>query len=192
MRKLFFGFLLVGGSFLFYDEADAAELSNSTEEQQVAQTESEVETIYFTEDQDILITDDVIIRRISDSPSVEMANLSLKSNYNNTGISLLGAGEWDLIGDEFVGSKSSIYPSHGGDYRVTIVQSKFGPYLYSLREHDPLLDTTVKNFKFSGAGFYEMIFPDISGYCDGDNGQAEFFIYKSTMQSTKDLITFWD
>ncbi|QCR33733.1 hypothetical protein [Lysinibacillus sp. SGAir0095] len=192
MRKLFLGFLLMGGSFLFYDEVDAAELSNSTEEQQVAQTEAEVETIYFTEDQDILITDDVIIRRLSDSPSVEMANLSLKRNYINTGISLLGAGEWDLIGDEFVGSKSSIYPSHGGDYRVSLVQSKYGPYLYSLREHDTLIDTTVKNFNFSGAGVFEMIFPNISGYCDGDDGLAEFFIYKSTMQSTADYISFWD
>lgn len=190
MRNLFLGFLLAGGSFLFYNDAEAAELSNSTEEQQGEQ--SEVETIYFTEDQDILITDDVIIRRISDTPSVEMAKLSLKSNYINTGISVLGAGEWDLIGDEFVGGRSSIYPSHGGDYRVVVNQSKYGPYLYSLKEQDTYFNTNVKSFDFSGAGVYEMIFPNISGYCDGDDGLAEFFIHKSTMTSTADYISFWD
>ncbi|MGE7624885.1 hypothetical protein ACQKMD_18110 [Viridibacillus sp. NPDC096237] len=91
-----------------------------------------------------------------------------------------------------MGSKSKIYPSNGGDYRVVVSQSYFGPYLYSLKEHDPLFDATVKNFDFSGAGVYEMIFRDISNWCDGDDGLAEFFLVKLTMTSNDEYVSFWD
>lgn len=187
MRKILLILLFaVSGSFIFYDNGHAEELSEAR-----LVEEKEVETIYFNEDQEILITDEVIIRRISDTPLINLDNLYSEDENLNL-ITPLGAGEWDLIGDEFVKKKSNIYPSHGGDYRVVLNQSKFGPYLYSLREQDDIFYQTVKNFSFSGEGVYEMIFRDISGYCDGDDGLAEFFLYKSTMTSTADYVSFWD
>ncbi|MFJ7841800.1 hypothetical protein ACIQXG_20450 [Lysinibacillus sphaericus] len=189
MKKFLLGLLLAGSSFAFYDEVYASEVSD-TEVQSVEQ--EEVETIYFSGNQGLLITDDVIIRKISDLPSNDIPNLESKFNYNGNGVVTLGAGEWDLIGDEFVKQTSGIYPSHGGDYRVSLVQSKFGPYLYALREDDGAIYQTVKNFNFSEEGVFEMIFRDISSYCDGSDGLAEFYIYKSTMTSTADYISFWD
>ena len=189
MRKILLGLLLAGSSFVFYDEVYASEISDNSEGQSVEQ--EEVETIIFTEDQDILITDELIIRKISDTPQTDLPNLASKYNYLNNLITR-GAGEWDLVGDEFVKQKSGIYPSHGGDYRVVVSQSKFGPYLYSLREDDGGLYSTVKSFNFSGEGMYEFFFRDISNYCDGADGLAEFYIFKSSMTSTADLISFWD
>ncbi len=187
MKKLFLMSLLLVGSTVFADGAKAAE----TEVKASSQKDSE--TIYFDENQELLITDDVIIRKISDNPiDIKLANLSPKYNHNYSDIVITGAGEWDLLGDETVGATSGIYPSRGGDYRVVVSQSKFGPYLYALKEDSPGISLTVKNFNFSGTGTFEMIFRDISGYCDGSDGLAEFYIFKSTMQSTKDYISFWD
>lgn len=192
MKKFLLGLLLAGSSFVFYDEVYASEVSN-TEGQSVEQEEPE--TIHFNGDDGILITDKFIIRKISDLPTNDfddILDLSPKLNYSQNGLVTLGAGKWDLIGDEFVKQTSSIYPSHGGDYRISFVQSKYGPYLYSLRESDGSLYDVVENFHVTGAGNYEWVWRDISSYCDGADGLAEFYIYKSTMTSTADYISFWD
>lgn len=170
-------------SFGFSNDVHAVELNPTANDHSVEMKEKE--TIYFEEDQDILITDNVIIKRISDTPD-------LSAKHNDDELVTAGAGVWDLIGDEFVGGKSSIYPSHGGDYRLVINQSEYGPYLYSLREHDPIMWQTVDNFSISGKGIYEMIFRNISGYCDGDDGLAEFYLEKLSHRRVYDYVQFWD
>ncbi|TKI72483.1 hypothetical protein FC756_01510 [Lysinibacillus mangiferihumi] len=97
MKKFLLGLLLAGSSFAFYDEVYASEVSD-TEGQSVEQEQEEVETIYFSGNQGLLITDDVIIRKISDLPSNDIPNLESKFNYKGNGVVTLGAGEWDLIG----------------------------------------------------------------------------------------------
>ncbi|MGE7624884.1 hypothetical protein ACQKMD_18105 [Viridibacillus sp. NPDC096237] len=91
MRKILLLGILLTGSFVFYDNAHAAELGDTSDVQSVEQKEAE--TIYFNEDQDILVTDDVIIRKISDSPLINLSVLAAKDNYNNSGIATFGAGK---------------------------------------------------------------------------------------------------
>lgn len=185
MKKNLIMALLFVIVFGFSNDAHAVELNSDAYKQSVEQKEKE--TIYFDENKDILITDNVIIRRISDTP-----DLSAKYNDDESGMIIAGAGEWDLIGDEFVGSRSSVYASHGGDYRLVINQTEFGPYLYSLREEDPIFYDVVENFNFSGKGIYEVVFRNISGYCDGDDGLAEFYLQKLTLTNIYDYVQFWD
>lgn len=190
MKKILLFSVLLTGSLVFNDAAHAEELSG-VNEQSVDQKEQEI--IYFDGNQgDVLITDDVIIYKVSDVPLIPLPSLTASKNYTENEMGILGAGEWDRLGDEAVGRESGIYPSYGGDYKVTVVQSQYGPYLYALIEDDPITDITVRNFSFSKAGVYDMVFEDISGYVDGDNNQAEFFIRKSTMTSTYDYISFFD
>lgn len=195
MRNILLSFLLIGSSFLFFETpASASEVIDISGKQVVGQEQPDAEnTIYFNgEKDDILITDDVIIRKLADSPNINLPNLSTKYNYSNNGIVPMGAGEWDRLGDELVKQTSGIYPSHGGDYTVIVSQSSYGPYLYSLREQDTVFNSTVKDFNFSESGIYEMVFRNISGWCDGDNDLAEFYIYKYTMTSTAEWISFFD
>lgn len=195
MRNILLFVVLVGSNFLFFETtASASEATDISGEQVAGQEQPDPEnTIYFNGNKDdILITNDVIIRKISDSPNNNLPNLSIKYNYLDNSIVTMGAGKWDLIGTEYVKQTSDVYPSHGGDYRVVVTQSAYGPYLYALKEQDTVFSPTVKSFSFSGKGVYEMIFRDISDWCDGDNNLAEFFIFKSTMTSTADFISFYD
>lgn len=140
------------------------------------------ETINFDGETDTYLeTEDIVIKKISDDVS-----------NDNLIVTPYGAGEWDLVGYENVGQTSKVYPSSGGNYKVIIEQPSYGPYLYSLREKDTYLYQTVESFKFSGKGTYETVFKNIGNYVDGDNKKAEFYIYKSTMISTKNFIAFYD
>ena len=140
------------------------------------------ETINFDGETETYVeTKDVSIKKISD----EVSN-------TNSILTPYGAGVWDLIGYENVGKTSKVYPSSGGNYKVIIEQPSYGPYLYSLREKDNDLYQTVDKFNITGKGTYETVFKDIGGYVDGDNKKAEFYIYKSTMTSTKNFIAFYD
>ena len=54
MGKILWGLFLVGGRFIFYDDASASEISDNSGEQLQLVEQEEVETIYFIEDQDCI------------------------------------------------------------------------------------------------------------------------------------------
>ncbi|MGE7692064.1 hypothetical protein ACQKMI_23050 [Lysinibacillus sp. NPDC097214] len=181
-KSLLSGLVLAGSFLLFNNDALAAELSNSTSQP----SEAEENIVYYdTDKQDILITDEVIIRTIEPEES-------LKSRL---GINTLNNGVWDLLGSETVYSNSSIWHSTGGDFKVEIEQTDFGPVIYQLRESDPYIDDNVgKQYVISGSKYFALEYRGISGYVDDDGvkGAAEFYMAKLTHKGNGYFMAFFD
>lgn len=103
-KSLLFG-LLIAGNFLFFkNDASAAESSPSID----SPIETTENIINFDSDkQDILVTDDIIIRTISP------LNSDSHSAVEDNSITTLGAGQWDLLGGQDVYAKSKVWHSSG-------------------------------------------------------------------------------
>jgi len=186
VKKSLLSGLIFASSFLsFNNDASAAVLSNSTSQP----SESTDNIVYYdTDKQDILITDEVIIRTIEPSES-------LLKRTNRLGINTLNNGVWDLLGYETVYSNSSIWHSTGGDFKVEIEQTDFGPVFYQLREQDPYVDDNVgKQYSISGSKYFALEYRGISGYVDDDGvkGAAEFYMAKLTHKSNGYFMAFYD
>ena len=128
------------------------------------------------------------ITKISDYPMLQP--------YTYPTMSIMGAGEWDLIGDETFRNNTSIYNSGGGNLRLVINQPTNGGlfptnYMYNLKEDDPLWQATIDSFYLPGQGIFEVEF-NVSGFVDGDNNKAEVFLQKLNMTSTDVYVQFWD
>ncbi|WP_042475489.1 hypothetical protein [Bacillus ndiopicus] len=128
---------------------------------------------------------------------IEIGNITVRAlDYNpqifSNRISILGAGVWDYLGDDVFSGESRVFPSAGGDYMVNLIHPTKEMYLYQLKERDDLWDTTVEPFKVSGELYYEVVFRNISGWVDGDNNKAEFFVNKLAPAFTKVTAGFWD
>lgn len=187
MKKSILSGLLLASSFLlFNNDVFAAEPNISTGQ---PSEESPENIVYFDMDtQDILVTDDVIIRKIDQSRNSLLNTLSL-----NQDISLAGNGVWDLLGYETVFSTSSIWHSEGGDFKVVIDQTDFGPVFYQLKEEDTYTSQSVgPQHHISGTGVVEIVYRNISSYVDGDNNLAEFYMTKLTHKSNGYLMAFYD
>ncbi|MFJ7186017.1 hypothetical protein [Lysinibacillus xylanilyticus] len=180
-KSLFSGILLASSFLLFNNDVSAAEQSTSTDQPSDESTEN---IVYFDLDtQDLLVTDDVIIRKIDPS-----SNTSL-----NPDISLLGNGVWDLLGYETVFSKSSIWQSEGGDFKVVIEQNDYGPVFYQLKEEDTSTSQSVGSQQhISGTGMAEIVYRDITSYVDGDDKLAEFYMTKLTHKNNGYFMAFYD
>ncbi|MFJ7733149.1 hypothetical protein ACIQXF_14770 [Lysinibacillus sp. NPDC097231] len=185
-KNLLSGLLLASSFLLFNNDVSAAEQSTSTGQLSEESTEN---IVYFDMDkQDILVTDDVIIRKIGPSSNSLLNTLSL-----NQDISLLGNGVWDLLGYETVYSQSSIWHSDGGDFKVVIDQTDFGPVFYQLKEEDTYTSQSVGSQQLvSGTGVVEIVYRNITSYVDGDNNLAEFYMTKLTHKSNGYLMAFYD
>lgn len=201
MRKSILSSLLLAGSFLlFQNSASASEIDASASQS----SESTDDIIYFdATEQDVLITDEMIIRAVRDEDRVNSLSRihSLSNEYNEGYESLLngevdtlaGNGVWDMIGYQYVYSKSEVYPSSGGDYLVEINQEINGPIFYRLKEKDTNSSDNVGNqFMLSGAELYSIEYRDITKYCDGDDGLAEFYMEKQTHTSNGTFMVFYD
>ena len=187
-KSLLFG-LLLAGSFLLYDyDASAAESSTSTGQT----SESTDNIIYFDSDkQDILVTDDIIIRTISPLTSdFYSTSNKYKEDINSLPIA---TGTWDVLGGEYVKAKSNVWASTGGDYQVEVAQEDYGPVFYQLKEQDPTFDDNVGDtLHVSGSRIVALTYRNISHYCDGDNNLAEFYMEKLTHTSKPYYMVFYD
>lgn len=107
----------------------------------------------------------------------------------------MGAGVWDLIGDDLFKSRSKTVYSHGGDFKLIIHQYTYSGtlYMYKLVEEDPLLDLAVDNFTgLKSVGTFEVVYRGISGWVDGTNGTAELHLEKLTYPFDDVYVQFWD
>lgn len=186
LKKSLLSSLLLAGSFLlFNNDASAAELSSTSTSQPSESTDNIV--YYDTDKQDILITDEVIIRTIEPSDSKRNTLLDKYSPLNN--------GVWDLLGYETVYSNSSVWYSLGGDFKVEIEQTDFGPVFYQLKEKDPYIDDNVgQQYHVSGSKYFSLEYRNISSYCDDDDepGIAEFYMSKLTHTGNGYFMAFYD
>ena len=111
-------------------------------------------------------------------------------------ITPMGAGVWDLIGEDLFKSRSKTVYSHGGDFKVVIHQYKYISgviYMYKLVEEDPLLELAVDNFNGpKSVGTFEVIYRGINGWVDGDDGTAELHLEKLTYPFDNVYVEFWD
>lgn len=189
MKKgLLFSFLLAG-SFLLYDnDAFAGESGNSTD-QTLRPTEN---IIYFNSDkQDILATNDIIIRTIS--PIISNFYTVTNKYKEGSNSSILGAGTWDTLGGQYVYAKSKVWASHGGDYLVEVGQEDYGPVFYQLKEQDPSFDDNVGDtIHITSSKIVSITYRNISNWCDGDNNLAEFYMGKLTHTGTPYYMAFYD
>jgi len=177
-KSLLAGILLAGSFLLFNNDASAAEANTSS----VQPPESMENVIYFNSDtQDILITDDFIITTVNESDS----SLPVRPLLN---------GKWDPLGSETVFSKSSVYYSDGGSFMVDVSQTDYGPVFYQLKEYDETNadDSVGSPISVSGKKSINLTYRDLSRYCDGDNGKAEFYMEKLTHTSSGYLMAFYD
>lgn len=195
MKKLLYSSLLLS-SFLFSNEAGATSL-DSTEQIQntnfqeitlekpiVEETTVEPLEFIFDGTQTEITHGDITVRKLSYNPLI----------FKNR-ITTLGAGVWDYLGEEYFTNDSSVYPSYGGDYMVTLIHPRNAKYIYELREQDPIIYQTVDRFTIDDEGelpYYEIVFRNISGWVDGDDGQAEFYLSKLAPSFTKVSAAFWD
>ncbi|MET4559616.1 hypothetical protein ABIA69_000759 [Lysinibacillus parviboronicapiens] len=184
-KSLLSGLILAGSFLLFNNDALAAETSNFTNQP----SESTDNIIYYnTDEQDMLITDEFIITTIEPSES-------LRNRNNPLGINTLNNGVWDLLGYETVFSSSSIWHSTGGDFKVEIEQTDFGPVFYQLKEQDTYIDNNVgQQFQVSGSKYFALEYRNISSYVDDDGvkGAAEFYMTKLTHKGNGYFMAFYD
>lgn len=97
------------------------------------------------------------------------------------------------MGWEYVKGDSNVFPSSGGNYKVEIEQTDYGPVFYQLKEKDPYFDDNVGNqYALSGARYYILTYKNIDSFCDGDNNLAEFFMHKLTHGSSSYYMAFYD
>lgn len=179
-KSLLSGLLLASSFFLFNSHSSAEELSKSI----VEPIESTEDIIYFNSDkQDLLVTDDIIIR------TVEPNNSLLKA----VDVQATSNGVWDLLGYETVYSTSSIWHSTGGDFAVEVGQTDFGPVFYQLKESDGSTSQNVgSKLSVSGSKIVTLTYRGISNYVDGDNELAEFYMKKLTHTSKGFIMAFYD
>lgn len=200
MKKSILSSLLLVSSFLLFQSGASASEQDVPSNQPL---ESADDIIHFDiSKQDILITDDFIIEAITED---ELNSLKKNQSYFNKrkeGLNLVKDGElgilngvWDLLGTETVYSRSSVWASNGGDYQVVIAQEEKGPIFYRLKEEDEggRSQNVSDLFTLSGdTGGAVMTWRDISRWCDGDDGLAEFFMTKQTHTSTGIWMAFYD
>lgn len=193
MNKRLLSSLLLASSFLlFNNHSSAAELNTSTN-QPLEYTD---DIIYFDiEKDDILVTDDIIIKTVKSYSDVDKYKNDINSLIQVQGIEPPN-GEWDLVGFDTVYSKSSIQWSSGGDFKVVVDQTDFGPVFYQLKEHDgTIFDQNVgKQMIISGSGTVEIVYRNISSYVDDDLGPgiAEFYMQKLTHTSKGYFMAFYN
>ena len=171
-KKLIFGVLLSG--FLFSNQVEAAEIKE----------EPKAIEFKFDGTTDEIIKENIIVRELQHNPHVF-----------NERVSIMGAGVWDYLGESTFSIESSVFPSNGGDYMVSLIhpKDKKAKFIYELKEQDPLWSSTVERFTIEGPGeYYEVEFRGISGWLDGDDNQAEFFLSKLAPSFTTVSAGFWD
>ena len=165
MKKLVFLFvtLFVIGVTNFSNQASAAELNNTNP----------------NVNQDA--TDDKINARIIQIIKLSDIAIPTQMSTPNSGISILGAGEWDYLGTSTFKSQSKTFYSGGGNLLIHITQPFSGTWWYKLYEDDPIDDDLVSDFKLYSSGTYGVTF-DVSGLPDSDgvSGKAELFLNKLT------------
>lgn len=189
MKKNLLSGIFLASSFLFFsNNASASEHDTVTK----LPLESTDNIIYYNSDtQDILITDEVIIR------TIESDNFPFNKNTfaDKSLISPLNNGVWDLLGYEDVYTTSSVWYSLGGDFKVEVAQTDNGPVFYQLMEKDPYLDDSVGSVMIiSGSKIVSLEYRNISSYVDDDlePGLAEFYMKKLTHNTTPFLMAFYD
>lgn len=200
MKKSILSSLLLASSFLLFQNGASASEQDVSSNQPLESTE---EVIHFdATKQEVLITDEFIIRALDEDELNSLKKTQSLFDNRNENLNLLTDGQvpellngvWDELGYETVFSRSNVWASNGGDYRVLFVQDEHGPVFYRLKEEDEggRSENVGGQFYFTGADGYEMIWRNISSYVDGDNGLAEFFIDKQTHTSSGTWMAFYD
>jgi hypothetical protein len=89
---------------------------------------------------------------------------------------------WDPVGSQDLmlyssGATSNVYYSTGGDFEITFrgLSSSNGYYVH-LYEEDETNDDDPVGDTLYGIGDHDFVWRNISQYCDGDNGKAEFYL----------------
>ncbi|WP_312475271.1 hypothetical protein [Neobacillus sp.] len=186
MKKILFtvGFLFVFGVFVINvnsTHASAAEIEpQGTDSQEIDFQNAKNGKIIESTVLDNGVTREII--KISDDPNANV-------------IMPMGAGVWDLIGDDLFKSRSKTVYSHGGDFKLVIHQYKYNGtlYMYKLVEEDPLLDFAVDNFTGpKSVGTFEVVYRGIDGWTDGSDGLAELHLAKLTYPFDDVYVQFWD
>lgn len=183
MKKILLSSLLLSSSLLFINnEALAANIPVESVKSIEGTENIDYENMiyYDTDTQDILITDDVIIRTVEPS---EFSTFSA------------GNGVWDFIGSQTVKAESSVFYSYGGDFKVEVDQTDFGPVIYQLKEKDPYFNDNVGSpITVSGSKTVSLEYRDITSYIDDDDepGFAEFFMAKLTHKTKGFVMRFYD
>lgn len=133
-------------------------------------------------------------------PSIAFANEDIKTTniypMDGNEFTVMGAGEWDQVNSDYsfsvydrlwvrpwnYNSWSGTYVtySYGGDFAVKLIPKQggiAGPYEVELWEEDEAgnPDEYVGTRTVSSSGGM-AIFRGISGYVDGSNGKAEFYV----------------
>ncbi|MCM3347207.1 hypothetical protein [Cytobacillus kochii] len=115
--------------------------------------------------------------------------------YLDNLISPFGAGEWDYLGSSTFKSKSAVFYSGGGNFRVWISQPHAGPgfkWSYRLMEDDPVGDDQIDRFDVpNSAGTYQYEW-NVRSFVDGDNKKAEIYLHKMTMPTYSVTVDVWD
>ncbi|MCK6258967.1 hypothetical protein LCY76_20560 [Fictibacillus sp. KIGAM418] len=92
---------------------------------------------------------------------------------------LSGSGSWDYIGWDTFTKESEIFRSGGGDFKYCRDKYDSGTDVIELWEYDPESYNDYVGSRSVAPGDCE-VFNSIGGFTDGTDGQAEFFLKKSS------------
>lgn len=188
-KSLIFGTIL-SGSFLFSNNVFASEQQEMLEKE-INSVDEVVESIVFDGSQDVLVTEHVIIRKISDVVPVNYFHQS--GRLDSPLITpFAGDGVWTKIGSDEFYTTSKTVSSTGGDFKVEIGQMENSKVRYQLREDDVAVSSLVSDITINSIGVFEFVFRDINGWLDGPDNEAEFYLKKLNGVATKTYVNFYD